>query len=600
MMRSVRAILAIWLLVLPGLSACGQRTVDLGAGRAASQSRPLNFQIRELTVLADRGDGLDGKAELQLYVVASDGKPPARLVYPANGVVKVSVGETVFPGKFMIGVDLNSIGDELVVYVLAVDIDEQSPGEALATDLVLDLLVNAVLAAVSGGTSPTLAKLVKLGTSQLKSWARQADVIGEQAFVLTRSNGWSAGRHELDHTDDGGLRLLYEVYVADQPSTRPAAPTAQPDRAPSIAFWADQTELATGTCTVLHWDVEGASAVYLNGDGVRGHDDREVCPSESTRYTLRVEWPGGTTRRELTIDVRQPQEPSISFWVDRERISAGECTTLHWDVENAFAIYLNDEGMTGHGARSVCPSLTSRYSLRVEWLGGTSRREITIEVEQPQEPSISFWVDRERITAGECTTLHWDVQNSSRLYLNDESVGAEGQRQVCPRDTTIYTLHAEGPGGAARRDITVSVESGGADVVRQEAEAGIIESPMTIGMDSGASNEKFVHTPSPYGGNGQVTLRLTIPTDGEYEVWARVWGMGYGADSFFVKVDDGRKILFDIPLGAWTWALLMDREGPGTEKPVRYRFSGHSQHVVIFQARENEARLDAVELRRVK
>jgi hypothetical protein len=41
-------------------------------------------------------------------------------------------------------------------------------------------------------------------------------------------------------------------------------------------------------CWMLRWDVECAQAVYLDGGGVTGHDQRRVCPSTSTRYTLRV------------------------------------------------------------------------------------------------------------------------------------------------------------------------------------------------------------------------------------------------------------------------------------------------------------------------
>lgn len=57
-------------------------------------------------------------------------------------------------------------------------------------------------------------------------------------------------------------------------------------------FWADQLQLSPGQCTTLRWDVEGVSAVYLNvgngEEGVTGHGTRQVCPSATTSYLLRV------------------------------------------------------------------------------------------------------------------------------------------------------------------------------------------------------------------------------------------------------------------------------------------------------------------------
>jgi hypothetical protein len=43
------------------------------------------------------------------------------------------------------------------------------------------------------------------------------------------------------------------------------------------------------------------------------------------------------------------------------------------------------------------------------------------------------------------------------VYLNDEFVAQQGSRQVCPQETTIYTLHVEAPAGKVDQPLTITV-----------------------------------------------------------------------------------------------------------------------------------------------
>jgi len=86
--------------------------------------------------------------------------------------------------------------------------------------------------------------------------------------------------------------------------TSPPPPTVSPTRftSPSVDFRADRTELDIWECTTLRWDVENVREVYLDGRGVVGHGTREVCPLETTTYTLRVVfYDGSTEEQSLTI-----------------------------------------------------------------------------------------------------------------------------------------------------------------------------------------------------------------------------------------------------------------------------------------------------------
>jgi hypothetical protein len=59
-----------------------------------------------------------------------------------------------------------------------------------------------------------------------------------------------------------------------------------PARPPSIRFWADREQLAAGECTWLRWEVDNVRELYLDGEGVVGHDSRQVCPTAAAVYRL--------------------------------------------------------------------------------------------------------------------------------------------------------------------------------------------------------------------------------------------------------------------------------------------------------------------------
>jgi hypothetical protein len=62
-----------------------------------------------------------------------------------------------------------------------------------------------------------------------------------------------------------------------------------------------------------------------------------------------------------------PDRPAVDprFRADRTTIAAGECTTLRWDADSIQAIYLDNQGVAGHGTRVVCPGNTQSYTLLV-------------------------------------------------------------------------------------------------------------------------------------------------------------------------------------------------------------------------------------------
>lgn len=84
------------------------------------------------------------------------------------------------------------------------------------------------------------------------------------------------------------------------------------------------------------------------------------------------------------------------------------------------------------------------------------------EIVSSCEPVVDFSVERDIISLGECTHLHWFVDNVSGfdgVMLNDECVDPSGSQEVCPLSDTTYTLRLSPYFGEIFREITVRVVS---------------------------------------------------------------------------------------------------------------------------------------------
>ncbi len=100
------------------------------------------------------------------------------------------------------------------------------------------------------------------------------------------------------------------IYVDDlscaqsAPPTPTPKPTSPPANAPVVDFRADATTIPAGGCTWLRWDVENVREVYLDGEGVVGHGSRQVCPTATTTYRLKIiRLDGGVEIYEVTVKV---------------------------------------------------------------------------------------------------------------------------------------------------------------------------------------------------------------------------------------------------------------------------------------------------------
>jgi hypothetical protein len=70
-----------------------------------------------------------------------------------------------------------------------------------------------------------------------------------------------------------------------------------------IDFYADSLMLQSGQCTNLHWAVQGAFSVRLDGQPVDPNGQRQVCPQATSTYRLEADAGDHMELREVMIQV---------------------------------------------------------------------------------------------------------------------------------------------------------------------------------------------------------------------------------------------------------------------------------------------------------
>lgn len=123
------------------------------------------------------------------------------------------------------------------------------------------------------------------------------------------------------------------------------------------------------------------------------------------------------------LPTRTPTPAPSVIWADRTTIAAGECTTLHWKVENVTEVYLDDEGVGGEDSRQKCPAVSTTYTLHV-WRGQTETPypltiTVTGSVTCSGEPLIEvpLGATASNVAVGEEFSLVWSVTNIKGVWL---------------------------------------------------------------------------------------------------------------------------------------------------------------------------------------
>jgi hypothetical protein len=161
-----------------------------------------------------------------------------------------------------------------------------------------------------------------------------------------------------------------------------------------------------------------------------------------------------------------PEMPEIKYFeASPSAISAGEGSTLTWDVSDATSVTIDPEigNVASTGTRQASPPETTIYTLTAT--NDAGKRFDTVKVivkeEEVNLPVISsFEASPSAISTGDGSTLTWSVSDATRVTIEPEigSVASTGTRQASPTETTTYTLTATNEAGRVDKEAQVVVQ----------------------------------------------------------------------------------------------------------------------------------------------
>jgi hypothetical protein len=229
------------------------------------------------------------------------------------------------------------------------------------------------------------------------------------------------------------------LTACGQPTAPPATSVAPVDTAaatvatrPTILFLADDRRVVAGACTTLEWQTDGVIRTYLDGRGVAARGSGEVCPTQTTTYTLSVVLADGTeTTRTQVVTVE-----------DAALAAPTEAAAVAPTVAVAATRVPSTPAPTATSVATVIPTA----SVSVEFYPANNVYEIGKD--------------------DSCTAVEWKTTGVTTVQLEREGlgrkdVGATGREEVCfgGRNVKLYLYYKLPDGREERRELEIRRQS---------------------------------------------------------------------------------------------------------------------------------------------
>jgi hypothetical protein len=168
------------------------------------------------------------------------------------------------------------------------------------------------------------------------------------------------------------------------------------------SFNAAPSSITAGASSTISWNVSGATGISIDqGIGeVALTGNRALLPAATTIYTLKATNPAGsvTATTQVIVTAASAPVPSAgspvinSFTASPGTITAGNSSTLSWNVSNAVSVTI-DQGIgavAASASQSVYPGASTIYTLTASNASGsfssTAQVTVTGAYTGPQEP----------------------------------------------------------------------------------------------------------------------------------------------------------------------------------------------------------------------
>lgn len=279
-----------------------------------------------------------------------------------------------------------------------------------------------------------------------------------------------------------------------------------------IEFFAERTEVSPGECTMLFWATEGGFGAYLNGEPVEREGELEVCLDETMFFVLGVDLGEEMEAREIEIHVEgmpgdeQPSEstssggstssstsssssggtsggtssggcpgaPVISsFTANPNTITAGQSSKLEWgpvtngntsELVGTVEIYPGVGKVGSPGSTMVSPTATTAYALTGTGCGGSTTKQVTVNVSggggssgSSGGGSFSADIEPTDIYPGNQPhgQFHVRITNNGPGTINNLQITV-----ICSTDPTDKNTGKSDPGKVSQFNVTESMKPG--------------------------------------------------------------------------------------------------------------------------------------------
>lgn len=368
---------------------------------------------------------------------------------------------------------------------------------------------------------------------------------------------------------------------------------------PYVSFSISTNSIVIGDTATLSWSTSGVvSSVSIDqGIGsVLNSGTRVVSPTTPGTYvyTLTASGAGGTTQQNVTLFVRNPDPPSVSFYGSPSIVPRGYPIVLNWSVSgrNITGVSIDNGigAVSTSGSLTVYPStppdlpwvltpegslaVTTTYNITAVNAGGSTVQQVVVTIRTPIVVELS---GSETLVAGDAGYLQWTIAGDyTNLTINNGvgNVSYEGDRRidVYPTTTTTYALTATSPQGATVTDYhTINVLPTKPMATLNFTSPGSFNLPATISEftytvegGGGGGGGYDAGSPGGTGGSGgriQGTINTNLPAGASIQVYVgKGGGAGLAAEEMDLVVLEQQIVMEEADLAALE-AILVQGDG---------------------------------------
>lgn len=246
-----------------------------------------------------------------------------------------------------------------------------------------------------------------------------------------------------------------------------------PESPPTLTFSAAASSVAYGAQTSLIWSSINADQCEGSGawSGVVAtsgtHQTEDLTADRA--YTLTCTGTGGTVVASVTVSVAAPPAtpltPVVTFSAEPASVSYLANAVLTWSSTNATSCSASGAWSgskpTSGSATLTALTATASYTLNCSGDGGDSSTVLTIMVQAPLAPVLTFDASPATVAYNASSTLTWSAANIVSCTASDAWSGSKtssgSQTLGALTSTATYTLTCSGAGGSIAKSVTVTV-----------------------------------------------------------------------------------------------------------------------------------------------